>query len=63
MDNEKRKNPNISKDDLFKKTKNSADKAFEKGVINAIKNAQGKTIVCLDKNHPPNGIAKSIRIV
>ena len=63
MDKEISKNPSLSTEDLFKRTRTSADKEFERGVIDAIRKANRKTLIFLDKNHPPNAIAKSISII
>jgi hypothetical protein len=58
------KEPGLSENVLFARTRESADEIFTKLLINNLKErTQEDKVIFLDKNHPPNGVKKAIDLI
>lgn len=60
----KQKEPTLSENALFVKTRETADEAFSKLLIHYLKERSNEDkIIFIDKNHPPNAIKKTIELI
>lgn len=64
MDKLKLKEPNLSENALFARTRETADEAFSKLLLHYVKEKTVEDkVIFIDKNHPPNAIRKTIDLI